>query len=74
MNLIVPIVGVVIGESPEQAADTPVWLSSADEAKGITGEYFHHRKSKKSWPPTKNEDAQERLFRVTQDMLGKWLT
>jgi retinol dehydrogenase-12 len=73
MNVIVPIVGLFIGESPEQAADTPVWLASADEAKGVNGEFVHHRKTKKSWPPTKDEDAQERLFNVTQSMLGEWL-
>ena len=73
MNLIVPIVGLFIGESPEQAADTPVWLASAKEAKGINGEYVHHRQVKKSWPPTRDEDAQERLFEVTQGMLEEWL-
>ncbi|MFC1614059.1 SDR family oxidoreductase [Gemmatimonadota bacterium] len=73
MNVIVPIVGFFIGESPEQAADTPVWLASSKEAKSINGEYFHHRKIKKSWPPTKNEDAQTRLFNATQTMLGEWL-
>ncbi len=73
MNVIVPIVGFFIGESPEQAADTPVWLASSNEAKGVNGEYVHHRKIKKSWPPTRDEDAQTRLFNVTQGMLGEWL-
>jgi len=73
MSVIVPIVGFFIGESPEQAADTPVWLASSDEAKSINGAYIHHRKIKKSWPPTRDEDAQTRLFNVTQSMLGEWL-
>jgi NAD(P)-dependent dehydrogenase (short-subunit alcohol dehydrogenase family) len=73
MSVIVPIVGFFIGESPEQAADTPVWLASSNEAKGINGEYVHHRKIKKSWPPTRDEDSQTRLFNVTQSMLGEWL-
>ena len=73
MNIIVPIVGFFIGESPEQAADTPVWLATSNEVKGISGEYVHHRKVKKSWPPTRDEDAQKRLFNVTQSMLGEWL-
>ena len=73
MNLIVPVVGLFIGESPEQASDTPVWLASADEVKSINGEYIHHRQIKKSWPPTRDEEAQERLFKITQDMLEKWL-
>ncbi|CAB5098283.1 hypothetical protein D3OALGB2SA_1665 [Olavius algarvensis associated proteobacterium Delta 3] len=73
MNVIVPIVGLFIGESPEQAADTPVWLASSNEARGINGKYVHHRKAKTSWPPTRDEDAQGRLFTVTQSMLEEWL-
>ena len=73
MNVIVPIVGLLIGETPEQAADTPVWLALSNEVKGINGEYIHHRKVKKSWPPTRDENAQTRLYNVTQSMLGKWL-
>ena len=73
MNLIVPIVGFFIGESPEQAADTPVWLALSNEVKGINGEYVHHRKVKKSWPPTRSKNAQTRLYNVTQSMLGEWL-
>jgi NAD(P)-dependent dehydrogenase (short-subunit alcohol dehydrogenase family) len=73
MNVIVPIVGFFIGESPEQAADTPVWLALSNEVKRISGEYVHHRKVKKSWPPTKDENAQSRLYKVTQSMLGEWL-
>ncbi len=73
MNLIVPIVGFFIGESPEKAADTPVWLASSNKVKELNGEYVHHRKVKKSWPPTRDENAQTRLFNVTQSMLGEWL-
>jgi len=73
MNVIVPIVGLFIGEKPEQAADTPVWLALSKEAKSIDGEYVHHRKIKKSWPPTRNEEAQRRLSEVTRNMLEKWL-
>ena len=73
MNLVVPVVGLFIGESPDQAADTPVWLASADEAKGLNGKYIHHRKVKKSWPPTSDQDAQKRLFNLTQSLLEEWL-
>jgi NAD(P)-dependent dehydrogenase (short-subunit alcohol dehydrogenase family) len=73
MNVIVPIVSLLIGETPERAADTPVWLALSNEMKGISGEYVHHRKFKKSWPPTRDENAQTRLYNVTQSMLGEWL-
>jgi NAD(P)-dependent dehydrogenase (short-subunit alcohol dehydrogenase family) len=73
MNRIVPIVGFFIGESPEQAADTPVWLALSNEVKAVSGEYVHHRKIKKSWAPTKDEKAQSKLYHVTLAMLDKWL-
>ena len=73
MNLIVPIVGFFIGESPEQAADTPVWLASSNEAREMNNKYIHHRKIKKSWPPTRDEDAQKKVFNVTLSMLTEWL-
>ena len=73
MNVIVLIVGLLIGKTPVQAADTPVWLALSDEVKDINGEYVHHRKVKKSWPPTRDENAQTRLYNVTQSMLGEWL-
>lgn len=31
-------------ESPEKGADTPVWLATSAEVKGITGCYFEHRR------------------------------
>jgi len=73
MNIIVPIVDFFIGESPEQAAETPVWLALSNEVKGINGKYLHHKKIKKSWTPTKDEKAQSKLYNVTFDMLDKWL-
>ena len=73
MNLIVPIVDFFIGESAVQAAGTPVWLALSDEAKGINGEYVHHKKVKKSWAPTKHEQAQSKLYNVTLSLLDNWL-
>jgi NAD(P)-dependent dehydrogenase (short-subunit alcohol dehydrogenase family) len=73
MNSIIPIVDFFIGESPDQAAETPVWLALSNEAKGINGEYIHHRKIKKSWAPTRDEKAQSKLYNFTLGMLDKWL-
>jgi NAD(P)-dependent dehydrogenase (short-subunit alcohol dehydrogenase family) len=73
MNLIVPIVDFFIGESPDKAAETPVWYALSDKVKGINGEYIHHKKIKKSWAPTRDEKAQSKLYNVTLAMLEKWL-
>ncbi len=73
MNLIVPVVDFFIGESPDKAAETPVWLALSNEVKAINGEYIHHKKIKKSWAPTMDEKAQSKLYNVTLSMLDKWL-
>jgi NAD(P)-dependent dehydrogenase (short-subunit alcohol dehydrogenase family) len=73
MNLIVPIVDFFIGESPDQAADTPVWLALSNEVRGINGEYIHHKKIKNSWSPTRDKKAQYKLYNITLSMLAKWL-
>jgi NAD(P)-dependent dehydrogenase (short-subunit alcohol dehydrogenase family) len=52
----------------------PMNITLSNEVKGISGEYVHHRKAKKSWPPTRDENAQKRLYNVTQGMLSEWLT
>ena len=31
-------------ETPDQGADTPVWLATSNEVEGISGKYFEHRK------------------------------
>ena len=31
-------------ETPDEGADTPVWLATSPEVEGITGKYFEHRK------------------------------
>ena len=31
-------------ETPDQGADTPVWLATSSEVEGITGKYFAHRR------------------------------
>lgn len=74
MSVIVPVVGWLIGETPAHAADTPVWLALSHEVKGITGEYVHHRTVRKSWPPTRDETAQTRLYQMSQRLLDEWLS
>lgn len=50
-------------ETPDQGADTPVWLAISPEVEGITGKYFEHRKQQIcsfSW----DKEKIERLFEI----------
>ncbi|HNQ83700.1 MAG TPA: SDR family NAD(P)-dependent oxidoreductase [Bacteroidales bacterium] len=43
-------------ESPDQGADTPVWLATSRETQEITGKYFEHRKEA---PCSFSQDSQK---------------
>jgi NAD(P)-dependent dehydrogenase (short-subunit alcohol dehydrogenase family) len=49
-------------------ADTPVYLASSPDVEGVNGKYFDVRKEKMSSPQSYDEDAQERLWTVSESM------
>jgi NAD(P)-dependent dehydrogenase (short-subunit alcohol dehydrogenase family) len=49
-------------------ADTPVYLSSSPDVEGVTGKYFDQRRDKASSPQSYDEDAQERLWSVSETL------
>ncbi len=54
--------------SPEQGADTVVYLASAPEVDGVTGKYFVKRKALSSSPESRDESVQERLWNVSEQL------
>ena len=50
-------------ETPDEGADTPVWLATSPEVEGITGKYFEHRKQQVC-NFSRNPEKNERLFEV----------
>lgn len=50
-------------ETPDQGADTPVWLATSPEVKGISGRYFEHRKQQ-ICSFSRNLPDVERLFEI----------
>jgi NAD(P)-dependent dehydrogenase (short-subunit alcohol dehydrogenase family) len=53
-------------ESPDQGADTPVWLATSKELEGITGKYFEHR-NQVSCEFSKDREKIEKLFRICEE-------
>ena len=62
-----PLVKIVrpFMRKPERGADTPVYLASAPEAEGLTGQYFANREPKKSNTASYDSAAGARLWRVS---------
>ena len=55
--------------SPERGADTAVYLASAPEAEGLTGQYFANRKAKKSHKSSYDTATTARLWQVSADLV-----
>jgi len=59
--------------TPEQGADTVVYLASSPEVEGVTGKYFVRRREVDSDPVSYDVDAAKKLWQVSEQMTGlKW--
>lgn len=56
--------------SPEQGAQTIIWLASSPEVEGITGQYFSKKHPLKSAAQTYDPEVQEKLWKVSEQMTG----
>jgi retinol dehydrogenase-12 len=56
--------------SPEEGAQTSIYLASSPEVKGITGKYFVKRQPKRSDPTSYDEEAARRLWEISAQMVG----
>jgi NAD(P)-dependent dehydrogenase (short-subunit alcohol dehydrogenase family) len=56
--------------TPQQGADTIVYLASSTEVEGITGKYWEKRKQIASSPASYDEATQKRLWEVSAQMTG----
>jgi retinol dehydrogenase-12 len=56
--------------SPEEGAQTIIYLASAPEVKGVNGEYFVKKKSVRSSQVSYDRAAAERLWQVSVELTG----
>jgi NAD(P)-dependent dehydrogenase (short-subunit alcohol dehydrogenase family) len=56
--------------TPAQGAQTPIYLASSDEVEGTSGLYFDKKRPVPSSSVSYDEEAQERLWRVSADLAG----
>lgn len=68
VRLILRIVGLFVGRSVAQGADTAIWLASSPEAEGFTGTFFERRQE----VPCKfrNVEAEEKLWNICEKLTG----
>ena len=56
--------------SPEEGAQTVVYLASSPDVEGVSGEYFYKMHSVPSSPASHNEDQAKRLWDISAQMTG----
>ena len=68
-KLIVPFVRPFM-KSPEQGAETSIYLASSSAVDGVTGRYFAKGKPKSSNAKSYDQDASGRLWRTSAALVG----
>ncbi len=56
--------------TPERGAECSLHVATAPELAGVTGEYFEKSRAKPASREARDVDAQERLWKLTEDLLG----
>jgi NAD(P)-dependent dehydrogenase (short-subunit alcohol dehydrogenase family) len=59
-----------IMRSPEQGADTLVWLASSPEVDGVSGQYFYDREEIEAKSVAYDRAARRRLWEVSEELTG----
>jgi hypothetical protein len=56
--------------TPEQGADTVVYLATSSEVEGVTGRYFDKRKEKKTNPISYDDSDNKRLWEESAKLVN----
>jgi len=55
-------------KTPQQGAETSIYLATSPEVEGVSGKYFVDKKENPSSPLSYNEDDAKRLWKVSKEM------
>ncbi len=58
------------GKPVAQGAETPVYLASAPEIAGITGEYFSRKRIAQPSEESRDQELQEKIWKISKAMTG----
>ena len=56
--------------SPEEGAETPVYLASSPEVEAVSGKYYDHKREKQSSPESRDQAMAKRLWDESEKMTG----
>ena len=56
--------------TPEQGADTLIWLSSSSDVEGVSGKYFSDRKEIEAQKGARDPAVRRRLWEISEELTG----
>ena len=62
--------GSPIARTPDQGADTLLWLASSPEVEGKSGGYYYNRKEEPPSVAARSEEDARRLWQISEEMTG----
>jgi NAD(P)-dependent dehydrogenase (short-subunit alcohol dehydrogenase family) len=68
-RVVMPILNIK-ARSPQQAADTAVWLATSDDARAMHGRYVGDRRVVESSAESRDPEIATRLWNITAEMTG----
>lgn len=69
-GLVLRLLAKFMAITPEQGAETTIYLASSPEVEGVTGEYFDKKKAVKPSPQGNDEAAAQRLWAESERLAG----
>lgn len=73
MSGLTSIAKTLFARSPEKGAETPVYLATSPEVKGISGKYWENKRQKQSSKVSYEEAKQEELWRISEELVERAL-
>jgi len=70
VSLMLSVMHRVIALTPEQGAETIIYLASSPEVEGVSGKYYDKGRAISSSPQSYDEAAARRLWQVSEQMVG----
>lgn len=70
MATLIKVMQRFFAKSPEQGAETMIYLSSSPDVKGVSGKYWDNKKAVKSNDISYDRDQQQRLWEVSEEITG----
>jgi NAD(P)-dependent dehydrogenase (short-subunit alcohol dehydrogenase family) len=70
IGMVKRVMNRLAGLSPEQGADTGIWLASSPDVERVSGRYFQRRQAVRSSHASYDVASQQRLWRISQVLTG----